>query len=47
MDEDKFWNTTPRKLDALLKVHIKVNGGEENGPKGEKVQYVDEVLPLF
>lgn len=54
MSEEKFWNCTPRKLNALLKVHAIVNGGDDEDtkptPKGQqksKVQYIDQVLPFI
>ncbi|WP_286161267.1 hypothetical protein [Clostridium sp. KNHs214] len=29
MTEEQFWNSTPKKLQALFKVYKKVNGLEE------------------
>jgi hypothetical protein len=31
LDEDTFWKCTPRKLDALLKVHAEIQNGEVEG----------------
>ena len=30
MTEDEFWNSTPKKLDALFKIYKKVSGNEED-----------------
>ena len=42
MSEEEFWRTTPRELNALVKVHIEVNT-----PKKKKkgiTGYIDQVL---
>ena len=39
MTEDAFWNSTPKKLDALFKVYKKVNGIEDDEP-----QLIDNIL---
>jgi hypothetical protein len=31
MSEDIFWNCTPRKLFALLDVHVKANSSDDTG----------------
>ena len=39
MTEDEFWNSTPKKLDALFKVYKKVNGIED-----DELQLIDNIL---
>jgi hypothetical protein len=40
MSEDSFWDTTPRKLHALLRVHKEVNTVDDKPKEG----YIDEVI---
>lgn len=42
MDEDTFWRSTFRKLDALLTVHNQVNGAEDQ--KQEEPLTITELL---
>jgi hypothetical protein len=46
--ERNFWKLTPRKLTALAKVHIEVEGGGSDEKKEEsaksKVSYIDQVM---
>lgn len=41
--EAQFWRMTPRKLSALVKVHIELNDTEKQKKK-EKVGFIDQVL---
>ncbi|WP_278335174.1 hypothetical protein [Clostridium algidicarnis] len=40
MTEEQFWNSTPKKLQALLKVYKKVNGIADK----EEFDYIDNVM---
>ena len=52
MDEETFWRTTPRKLFALMQVHLEMykaqNGGGSNNKNSQKSSqvpssYIDQV----
>ena len=40
MNEEQFWNSTPKKLQALFKVYKKVNGIDEK----EDFETIDNIL---
>ena len=40
MSEDEFWNCTPKKLDALLSIHLEIKGASGEKQKG----YIDDIL---
>jgi hypothetical protein len=40
--ERQFWRMTPRKLNALAKVHVEVN--EPSEEKQPKQQYIDQIM---
>lgn len=48
MSPAQFWRCTPRKLDLLLKVHVRVNATEEDQERlpqeDRKVYYIDQVF---
>lgn len=49
MSEAKFWRTTPRKLNALVRAHIKMNpSGDNQGSSPKKGQasqgYIDQII---
>lgn len=41
MSEQYFWRLTPRKLNALVKVHMEVNNGKETE---QKPKFIDQIL---
>jgi hypothetical protein len=45
MSEEKFWKTTPRKLNALLKIHMEVQGSE-GGSSDNRVKpgFIDQEM---
>ena len=56
MPEEEFWKTSPRKLNALLELHARLNGaGDEEveeskqrkGTDTKKTGYIDQVLPFM
>jgi hypothetical protein len=40
MTEEQFWESTPKKLQALFKVYMKVNGIEDE----EEFDTIDNIL---
>jgi hypothetical protein len=40
MTEEQFWNSTPKKLQALFNVYKRVNGIEEE----EELDYIDNII---
>jgi hypothetical protein len=40
MTEEQFWNSTPKKLQALFKVYKRANGLEEQ----EDFDYIDNLV---
>lgn len=40
MTEDQFWDSTPKKLQALFKVYKKVNGIDDE----ESFDYIDNII---
>lgn len=40
MTEEQFWQSTPKKLQALFMVYKKVNGIDDN----EELDYIDNVM---
>lgn len=40
MDEEQFWNSTPKKLTALFSVYKIANGIESNN----ETEYIDNIL---
>ncbi|MBU5455253.1 hypothetical protein [Caproiciproducens sp. MSJ-32] len=40
MTEEQFWESTPKKLQALFNVYKRVNGIEEE----EELDYIDNVI---
>lgn len=43
MSPPVFWKSTPRKLDALLKVHIELNNPKK-AQEQSKVGYIDQII---
>ena len=43
MSEENFWQATPKKLKAMLSVHIQINspGADKEEPS---TQYIDQVI---
>jgi len=45
MPEQAFWKCTPRKLIALIDVHVKINGGDSKKEKAQPKQgFIDHVI---
>jgi hypothetical protein len=44
--ERQFWKMSPRKLNALVKVHIKMNNSDEDEDSPEKTKhgFIDQVF---
>lgn len=42
MSEESFWRSTPRKTNALFKIHRRVNGWDKDDEE-EKVYFIDQV----
>ena len=40
MNEEQFWNSTPKKLQALFKVYKAVHGMDET----KELDYIDNIL---
>jgi hypothetical protein len=40
MNEEQFWRSTPKKLQALFSIYKRVNGIE----KEEELDYIDNVI---
>jgi len=40
MGEEQFWNSTPKKLQALFKVYKAVHGMDEN----KELDYIDNIM---
>jgi hypothetical protein len=47
MPEEKFWRTTPRKLQALLSAHIRANDPEQAEKKPSKGNNKDAVKSIM
>lgn len=46
LTEEEFWRSTPRKINALYRIHRRFNGwdkGKEDEDEGERVYHIDEV----
>jgi hypothetical protein len=44
--ERQFWKMSPRKLNALVKIHIKMNSSDEDGesPETTKQGFIDQIF---
>jgi len=43
MSEKKFWRTYPRKLKALLDVHVEINSTEGKGKRQNPEVFIDQI----
>lgn len=43
MNESEFWKSTPRKIDALMKVHREVNSYDNNDNEAQE-GFIDDVI---
>jgi hypothetical protein len=41
--ERQFWRMTPRKLNALAAIHIRLNATEDE-KKNEQTHYIDQIM---
>jgi hypothetical protein len=44
--EEEFWNSTPREINALFKIHVRINTVPKSSKRKDTVVdgYIDQVL---